>query len=76
MAKGRASSTRRMGSVESVANVTHSLKGIGFPARKADLLDRAKKNHAERAVLDIVKLMPDQDYRTMADVMKGFGKAH
>jgi hypothetical protein len=56
--------------------VTHALKGIAFPARKSDLLDRAKKNNAERAVLDIVGAMPDQDYRTMADVMKGFGKAH
>jgi hypothetical protein len=59
----------------SVANVTHVLKGIGFPARELDLLDRAKKNHAERAVLDIVGAMLDQDYRTMADVMKDFGKA-
>jgi hypothetical protein len=76
MARGWASSTRRQESVEWVANVTHSLKGIGFPAKKADLLDQAKKNHAERAVLDIVESMPDRDYRTMADVMQGFGKAH
>jgi len=27
-------------------------------------------------VLDIVGAMPDQGYRTMAEVMKGFGKAH
>jgi hypothetical protein len=60
----------------SVANVTHSLKGIEFPARKSDLLDQAKKNHAERAVLDLIEAMPDQDYATMADVMKGYGKAH
>jgi hypothetical protein len=26
------------------------LKGIDFPARKADLLDLAKENHAERSV--------------------------
>ena len=76
MAKGRAGGTRAKQSGGSVANVTHSLKGIGFPASKADLLDRAKKNHAERAVLDLLGEMPDQDYRTMADVMKGFGKAH
>jgi hypothetical protein len=44
--------------------------------RKSDLLDRAKKNHAERAVLDIIGAMPDQDYWAMAGVMKGLGKAH
>jgi Protein of unknown function (DUF2795) len=76
MAKGAPSSARGKQSGGSVANVIHALKGIGFPARKSDLLDRAKKNHAERAVLDSVGAMPDQDYRTMADVMKGFGKAH
>jgi hypothetical protein len=43
MAKGRAGTTRAKQSGGSVANVTHSLKGIVFPARKADLLDRAKK---------------------------------
>jgi len=47
MAKG-AANTRGKRSGGSVANVTHALKGIGFPARKSDLLDRAKKNHAER----------------------------
>jgi uncharacterized protein DUF2795 len=60
----------------SVASVSHALKGIGFPVIKSDLLNRAKQNHAERAVLDIIGAMPDQEYRTMADVMKGFGKAH
>jgi hypothetical protein len=76
MAKGAPSSARGKQSGGSVANVTHALKGIAFPAKKSDLLDRAKKNHAERAVLDIVGAIPDQDYRTMADVMEGFGKAH
>jgi hypothetical protein len=76
MAKHAAGSTRAKRSGGSVANVTHALKGIGFPAKKSDLLDRANKNHDDRAVLDIVGAMPDQPYRTMADVMKGFGKAH
>jgi hypothetical protein len=74
MAK-RAANSRGKPAGGSVANVTHSLKGIGFPAKKTDLVHQAKKNHAERAVLDIVEAMPDQDYRTMADVMKGFAKA-
>ncbi len=76
MAKGAATNTKGKRSGGSVTNVARALKGIGFPARKVDLLDRAKKNHADRAVLDVVGAMPDQDYRTMADVMKGFGKAH
>lgn len=65
-AAGKAKGKRKSG----VANVTHSLKGIGFPATEWDLLNRAQKNQAERAVLDVVGAMPDQDYRTMAGVMK------
>ena len=48
-------------------------KGIGFPARKSNLLNQAKKNHAERA-FSIFESMPDQDQRIMADLMKGFGE--
>lgn len=73
MAKGETGS-RGKHEGGSVADVTHSLKGIEFPAKKSDLLDQAKKNHAERAVLERIEAMPDQDYGTMADVMKGFGK--
>ncbi|TMJ65247.1 MAG: DUF2795 domain-containing protein [Alphaproteobacteria bacterium] len=40
-------------------------ESTGFPARKSDLLDLATKNHAERAVLEVVAPMPDQDYRNM-----------
>jgi hypothetical protein len=75
MAKGEADGGRQHGG-GSVAEVTHSLKGVEFPAKKSDLLDQARKNHAERAVLDLIEAMPDQEYGTMADVMKGYGKAH
>jgi hypothetical protein len=37
---------------------------------------RAKKNHAEREVLDIVGVCRIRTYRTMADMMKGLDKAH
>ena len=76
MAKGGAGNTRGKRGGGSVVTVTHTLKGIGFSARKSDPLDRAGKTHAKRAVLDIIGAMPDQDHRTMADVMKGFGRAH
>jgi hypothetical protein len=42
----------------------------------ADLLDRARKIHSERPFLDIIGAMPDQDYRNMAGVRKGFGRPH
>lgn len=60
----------------SAANVTHNLQGIHFPARKEELLEHARKNNAEKAVLDALGKMPEQDYKTMADVMRALGKIH
>lgn len=55
-------------------NVTKHLKGIDFPAEKADLLDLAEENGAEEEVLAKIRQMPEQEYESMADVMKGFGQ--
>jgi hypothetical protein len=35
-----------------------------------------KKNHAEKAVMEQLEKMPEEEYGSMADVMKGFGKLH
>lgn len=66
--------TRGVGG-HSPANVTHHLKGIDFPAKRADLEQHAKSNGAEDDVLDVIRNMPDQEYGNMADVMKGLGEA-
>jgi len=59
----------------SPVDVTRVLKGIDFPARRDDLLQHAKHNKADPEVLQEIERMPEQDYETMADVMKGFGKS-
>lgn len=58
----------------SAANVTHALKGIDFPCSKQDLIKHAQSNNAERTVLDELGNLPDEQYNSMADVMKGFGQ--
>lgn len=60
----------------SPVNVTHFLKGVDFPAKRNDLLQHAKQNKADSEVLQEIEQMPDQEYATMADVMKGFGKSN
>lgn len=60
----------------SPANVAQYLKGIDFPAGKEDLLRHAKKNHAEKAVLEQLERMPEEEYESMSDVMKGYGQKH
>ena len=61
---------------KSVANITHHLKGIDFPAKKGDILKHAKQSGADQAVLDAIGKMPDQEYGSMADLMKGYGSTH
>lgn len=65
--------TRGVGG-HSPANIAHSLKGIDFPARKQELVEHARRNQAETAVMEILRQMPEQEYHTMADVMKGVGQ--
>ncbi len=60
----------------SPVTVAKYLKGIDFPASRQDLVDHARKNKAEKPVLDKLTNMPEKEYGTMADVMKGFGKEH
>lgn len=60
---------------QSPANVTAHLRGVDFPANRQDLLNQAKNNGAEQDVLEVIKNLPDNEYRTMADVTKAYNKA-
>lgn len=57
----------------SAANVTHSLRGIDFPAGKDELLSKAQANEAPDEVLETIRQMGEGPYDTMADVMKALG---
>lgn len=61
---------------EQPTSVTHALRGIHFPASRADLIKHARHNKADATVLESIEAMPDQQYGTIAEVMKGFGKSH
>lgn len=67
--------TRGMGG-SSPSNVAHYLKGTDFPAGKNQLIDRARNNGAEQDVVETIEKMPDTQYESMADVMKGYGEVH
>ena len=59
---------------ESPISIAKYLSGIDFPAGKQDLVEHAKSNHADKEVLEVLKRMPDQTYKSMKDVMKGVGQ--
>jgi hypothetical protein len=54
--------------------VEKSLKGIGFPAKKEDLVKHAQQHGADREVLDTIKALPKEDFYNAADVAKAIGE--
>lgn len=57
----------------SIIQITKSLKGISFPAQKADLLSRARDNDADKDILGMLKDLPDDKFGSVAEVMRAFG---
>lgn len=66
--------TRGLGG-QSPANISSYLGGIDFPADKKDIVDHVKGNGAKSDVIEVVEALPERQYETMADVMKGVGEA-
>jgi competence ComEA-like helix-hairpin-helix protein len=66
--------TRGVGG-HSPANIARYLSGIDFPCEKSDLIHHAEENGAEDDVLEVFHNLPEGEYGTMADVMKGYGEA-
>ena len=49
------------------------LKGMDYPARKADLLKRAEQNGADDQVRSTLEQLPDQQFDSAANVSKAIG---
>ena len=49
------------------------LKGMDYPARKADLIKRAEQNGADEQVRSTLEQLPDQQFNSAADVSKAVG---
>ena len=58
----------------STSNVMHHLKGVSFPATRDDLSKLAKKNHADKEIMDVIHKMPEQEYASVAEILKGGGE--
>jgi flagellar motility protein MotE (MotC chaperone) len=50
-----------------------ALKGMDYPARKQEILEKARDNNATKEVMDILEDLPDKEYENAADVSKEFG---
>jgi hypothetical protein len=59
----------------SAADLTQKLRGIDFPAKKQDLVERARQNQAEDAVMRVLEAMPDQEYASVKDIAAAIPRA-
>ncbi|WP_431018433.1 DUF2795 domain-containing protein [Burkholderia gladioli] len=57
-------------------DVQRALKGVDYPAVKADLVKHAREGQADDAVVDLLTRIPDREYDTPASVSKEVGKLH
>jgi hypothetical protein len=51
------------------------LSGIDYPARKKDLVSKAKANNAGKDVIDTINSLPDQTFNSPIDVSKSMSAA-
>ena len=61
-----------MANAESPIDLTHHLKGIDLPASKKGLVEHARATKSPAMVIERLQAMPERQYATMADLMKGF----
>lgn len=46
------------------------LKGVDYPAKKQDLIERAQQQGADENALSALKQIPDEEYGSPTDVTK------
>jgi hypothetical protein len=52
------------------------LGGIDYPARKQELLDRAKKSGADKNVMNTLKSLPRDKFNSPNDISEAIGDMH
>jgi hypothetical protein len=56
------------------AELEHSIKGINYPASKDELVEQAKKNNADKNIINALKELPEQKFSNPIEVTKAYGK--
>ncbi len=55
-------------------DIEKALKGMDYPANKNDLVQQAKKNNANRNVLQAIQKLPEDKFNSPTDVAKAWGE--
>lgn len=52
--------------------VQKALKGMDYPAKKQDLIKKAKDNDAPQKVMHVLENLPDKEFESAVDVSREF----
>jgi hypothetical protein len=65
---------REAGTRPAVTQLARGLKGMDFPASKERLVRHAQERAAGGEVIEAIRRLPERDYASMAEVMRGYGE--
>ncbi len=54
--------------------VQKALKGMDYPAKKKDLIEKARENDAPKEVMQVLENLPEKEFENAVDVSKEFGE--
>ena len=58
----------------SVVEIAKHLEGLNLPASKQDVVQHARSKGANQDEITAIERLPDQEFKTLADVLKGIGQ--
>jgi Protein of unknown function (DUF2795) len=60
----------------SAADLAHGIKGASFPISTKQLAEHARQNRAPDEVVQTIREMPDQEFRSITEVEHAFSQSH
>lgn len=58
----------------SSAEIAGHLEGLALPASRQDVVRHARSRGANADEITAIERLPEQEFRTMADILKGIGQ--
>ena len=58
----------------SLDNVAKHLEGLNLPASKQEVVRHARSRGANQEEITVLERLPDQEFKTMADILKDVGQ--
>lgn len=59
-------------SAVSAADLEHALVGVSYPADRRSLREQAKRNKADKKTIEVIKALPEREFRDAADLAIAF----